>query len=108
MTTPLTLTRPAKIHCLARFFGVSGCARSNQSNRGMTTRLKDCGMAKIMGQRPGAYQPGPTAHPMPAAHLESFSALTAPPSQPRKAVAVRYGFVDLWVLHEVTDRIPVI
>src|SRR6266545_6973202 len=33
MTTPLTLTRPAKIHCLARFFGVSGCFRSNQSNR---------------------------------------------------------------------------
>src|SRR5437016_10489810 len=34
MTTPLTLTRPARIHCLARFFGVSGCFRSNQSNRG--------------------------------------------------------------------------
>src|SRR6266568_3032012 len=27
----------------------------------MTTRLRDCGMAKIMGQRPGSYQPGPTA-----------------------------------------------
>src|SRR5437016_3282210 len=35
MTTPLTLTRPAKIHCLARLFGVSGCFRSNQSNRGL-------------------------------------------------------------------------
>src|SRR6266480_3096588 len=34
MTTPLTLTRPAKIHCLARPFGVSGCFRSNQSNSG--------------------------------------------------------------------------
>src|SRR5947207_11712526 len=34
MTTPLTLTRPAKIHCLARVFGVSGCFRSNQSNKG--------------------------------------------------------------------------
>src|SRR5437016_6050123 len=61
MTTPLTLTRPAKIHCLARFFGVSGCFRSNQSNKGMTTRLRDCGMAQSMGQRPGSYQPGPTA-----------------------------------------------
>ena len=35
MTTPLTLTRPATIHCLARFFGVSGCSRSNQSNSGL-------------------------------------------------------------------------
>src|SRR5206468_4113505 len=34
MTTPLTLTRPAKIHCLARPFGVSGCFRNNQSNSG--------------------------------------------------------------------------
>src|ERR1039458_6627415 len=36
MMTPLTLTRPARIHCLARLFGVSGCFRSNQSNRGLT------------------------------------------------------------------------
>jgi hypothetical protein len=35
MTTPLTLTRPAKIHCLARLFGVAGCFRSNQSNSGL-------------------------------------------------------------------------
>src|SRR5439155_22172996 len=46
MTTPLTLTRPAKIHCLARLFGVSGCFRSNQSNRGpvlvsFTTQVDD-------------------------------------------------------------------
>ena len=35
MTTPLTLTRPARIHCLARLFGVSGCFRNNQSNSGL-------------------------------------------------------------------------
>src|SRR6266446_947660 len=35
MTTPLRLTRPAKIHCLARLLGVSGCFRSNQSNNGL-------------------------------------------------------------------------
>src|SRR5713101_2947052 len=32
MTTPLRLTRPAKIHCFARLLGVSGCFRSNQSS----------------------------------------------------------------------------
>jgi hypothetical protein len=36
MMTPLTLTRPANIHCLARVFGVWGCFRSNQSNTGLT------------------------------------------------------------------------
>jgi hypothetical protein len=49
MITPLTLTRPAAIHCLARLFGVSGCFRSNHSNSGLTLvaaielkpRLKD-------------------------------------------------------------------
>src|SRR6266853_1445298 len=35
MTTPLTLTRPARIHCLARFFGVSGCFSNNQCNNGL-------------------------------------------------------------------------
>ena len=32
--TPLTLTRPAVIHCFARFFGVSGYLASNHSSSG--------------------------------------------------------------------------
>jgi hypothetical protein len=35
MTTPLTLTRPARIHCLARFRGVPGCLRSTHSRSGL-------------------------------------------------------------------------
>src|SRR6185369_12624003 len=36
MTTPLTLTRPAMIHCLARLLGESGNASSNQSMSGFS------------------------------------------------------------------------
>src|ERR1035437_4356508 len=80
MTTPLTLTRPATIHCLARLFGVSGCFRNSQSNRGLvlvsiTTPIRPYRNQKLIRFNSGTSQhivrlkkrspeaAGPTPHP---------------------------------------------
>src|ERR1035438_5877731 len=67
MTTPLTLTRPARIHCLARLRGVSGCFRTNQSNRGLTfvsttvsVNRHPCPVARPVTMRPQPFVPTET------------------------------------------------